>query len=204
MVGISWALAFSGLAVVAAVLWRRRRSRSKFLTATAVVRLTNEIWNIANAVPPQLLSAPLRDAISVLFTSYAEYIANTQLAAYGAKLAERAALVHRLPKTSNTIEAFKGADQRFTRLANLLDIARTQGHLDQREHALARVAAGLSAELASIDSLCLQAEHALSLRSTAEAMHLHKRALAACERLPQQTAGEVRRRIDSRLGQTQG
>ncbi len=177
---------------------RSYRARRRFLKATAIVRLTNEMWDIVNAVPPAHLSTPLREAVIRTLAHCADALDRSPLAAYGTTLTERCRAVRQLPRQSTQRE-YQGADARFTRLAVLLDSAHAQGFLPQREHALARVAAGLAAELSNIDGLCLRAERALTLRSVAEAMQIRAQALKSCNRLPEQTAQETRRRVEARL-----
>ena len=193
-----WIAAACGAVLVGMVYLRQRRARRQFLKATAIVRLTNELWEVVNAVPPGHLSAPLREAVTLVFTRSAEVLDVTPLAVYGATLAERAARVQQLPRLSAP-QLYEGASERFVRLAELLDRAHEQQFLPKRQHALARVAAGLSAELSDIDGLCVQAERALTLKSVDEALSIRSQALRACNRLPTQTAQEVRRRIEARL-----
>ncbi len=198
MNGIVWIGGTSLVALVITTVWWRRRSRSRFLKATALVRMSHEFWEIATNVPSSHLSRPLREAIGLVFASIAERLATGPMAAYGATLAQRSAEIHKLPRMSDP-RLSEGAEERFVRLVQLLDAARLKGLLPIREHALARVAAGLSAELSEIDGLCLKAERALTLRSYGEAMQFRRQALGCCSRLPNQTGTEARRRIEARL-----
>ena len=177
---------------------RRRRSRKALMEMTRIIRNTAELWSIVEQVPPGLISQQLRETLSVIFASYAETIGKHAADGYATTLAQRSAAVLRLPRSPSHTHS-EAHSQLFRRMGNLIQQAHREGHLCDREVALARLAANLAAELGEIQGLCLSAERALSLRSVDDARAYQLQALRRCDRLPAQTAAEVRRTIEQRM-----
>ena len=198
---MTWLIGLAG-AVAAAVFIRRAWLRSHTHALGRALRITSELWDLAETAPAELLSAPIREALSIIFASYAEALGKSPYRTFAPNIARRSLAVLRLPRQQYRVapgERPPGAWNPFNRLVELMGYAARAGHLPHKEYALAKSAAELSARSVEVTDLCDAACRAMHVRALSQAKQLKQRALAACRQLPEQTASQMRHMVETRM-----
>jgi len=201
MILLPWILAIA--LVCGAALWLRRLHNTRSLRRQlATVQIATELWRQSRVLPQGILSSPIRDALSMVFTNSAARLADGPFARLAETLTSQALEIRVSSRPAGTPVAASvpaNLGRMLESLKTLLARASGAGLVQPREYALASSALTLAVELANVDILVVEARRALVLRERSRSDQLKAQVLAMCARLPAKTAEEVRKRVQAHL-----